>query len=211
MNKLFSSLSSLPLVLGLGFVVTTTPLSAQSLWKKGESKSMIADRRGRSVGDIITIIVQESSSAQKANSASTAKKSGLDASIASFLYPPTGSGALTKGGNLPAMKLNSNSSFDGSGKVDNSEAITGRIAVRVIDVLPNGNLVIEGSRKTTFSGETTEAILHGVVRSDDVSAANTVVSYNVADATVRHASSGNVSDAQKKGWGHRIVDKINPF
>lgn len=211
MNKRFSSPCN-PVVLAAGLALAgSTTLPADSLWKDSSSKSMIADRRARRVGDIVTILVQENNSSQKANSTSTAKKSGLDASISSVFYPPSVSGALTKGGKLPAMKMDSSSSFDGSGKVNNSEAITGRIAVRVIDVLPNGNLVLEGSRRTTFSGETTDAILHGVVRADDVTAANTVFSYNVSDATVRYQSKGVASDAQNKGWFSKAWDKVSPF
>lgn len=187
------------------------PASAQSLWKPNSARSMLADRRAHGVGDIVTILVQESNSAQKANSTSTAKKSGINDSISTLIYPPSVSGALTKGGNLPALNVSANDTFDGSGKVNNSEALNGSIAVRVIDVLPNGNLVLEGSRKTTFSGETTEAILHGVVRSDDVSAANTVLSYNIADATVRYVSSGTATEAQKKGWFSKTWDKVSPF
>ena len=210
MNKRFLSRFN-PAVLATALLAAgCLPLSADSLWKTS-SKSMTADRRARRAGDIITILVQENNSAQKDNSTSTSKKSGLDASVSSFLYPPSASGLLTKKGALPAMKMDSSSSFDGSGKVNNTEAITGRIAVRVIDVLPNGNLVIEGTRRTTFSGETTDAILHGVVRSDDVTAANTVYSYNVADATVRYQSKGVASDAQSKGWFSRTWDKVSPF
>ncbi len=211
MNKRFSSPCN---AVGLAVALVsagTLSLTADSLWKETSSKSMTADRRARRAGDIITILVQENNSAQKDNSTSTSKKSGLDASVSSFLYPPSASGALTKKGSLPAMKMDSSSTFDGSGKVNNTEAITGRIAVRVIDVLPNGNLVIEGTRRTTFSGETTDAILHGVVRSDDVTAGNTVFSYNVADATVRYQSKGVASDAQNKGWFSRAWDKVSPF
>ena len=211
MNKRFSSPYSPAVVAAVMVFTGGVTLSADSLWKETSSKSMVADRRARHVGDIVTILVQENNSAQKDNSTSTAKKSGLDASISSVLYPPSVSGALTKGGSLPAMKMASSSSFDGSGKVNNTEAITGRIAVRVIDVLPNGNLVLEGSRRTTFSGETTDAILHGVVRSDDVTAANTVFSYNVSDATVRYQSKGVASDAQNKGWFSKAWDKVSPF
>jgi flagellar L-ring protein precursor FlgH len=211
MNKRFLSPCN-PAVLAAALLAAgCLPLSADSLWKASSSKSMTADRRARRAGDIITILVQENNSAQKDNSTSTSKKSGLDASVSSFLYPPSASGLLTKKGALPAMKMDSSSSFDGSGKVNNTEAITGRIAVRVIDVLPNGNLVLEGTRRTTFSGETTDAILHGVVRSDDVTAANTVYSYNVADATVRYQSKGVASDAQSKGWFSRTWDKVSPF
>jgi len=86
-----------------------------------------------------------------------------------------------------------------------------RVAVRVIDVLPNHNLVIEGKRETSFSKEKQTVVLHGVVRAEDVSYDNTVMSYNVADATIKIDGKGTVSDSQNKGWFTRILDKVNPF
>ncbi len=118
---------------------------------------------------------------------------------------------MTKGGKLPALKMTAKQDFDGGGKISNSEKITARIAVRVVDVLPNGNLVIEGRRTTSFSGETQEAVLRGVVRGEDVAPNNSVFSYNVADATIKYISNGSVTDSQRKGWFLRVWDKVTPF
>ncbi len=210
MNKLSSSPSRLPQVAALGCLLSL-PVVAQSLWKEDMAKPMTADRRARAVGDILTILVEESSSSSKDNSTSTSKKSGLDASISSFLYGPGASKLLQHGGKLPAMKLDSASSFDGGGKVANTEKISGRIAVHVVDVLPNGNLIIEGTRHTKFANESLDAVLRGTVRGDDITAANTVFSFNVADANIRYISKGTVNDSQKKGWFNRAWDKVSPF
>jgi flagellar L-ring protein precursor FlgH len=172
---------------------------------------MVGDKRAAGVGDILSIVVQESSTATKDNNTKTSKKSSIDASINTFLYSPAASGLLTKGGKLPALQLAGKQDFDGGGKINNSEHIIARIAVQVIDVLPNKNLVIEGRRVTSFSGETQEIILRGIVRSADISAANTVFSYNVSDATIRFVSKGTVTDNQRKGWFIKIWEKITPF
>jgi flagellar L-ring protein precursor FlgH len=95
--------------------------------------------------------------------------------------------------------------------VANAEKITGRIAVTVVDVLPNGTLVVEGTRRTKFANESLDAVLRGTVRGEDVTAANTVFSFNVADANIRYISKGTVSDSQKKGWFNRAWDKVTPF
>ncbi len=194
-----------------GCTLAAAPLPAQSLWKESSSQSLAADKRARAVGDIVTILVQESNSVTKDNNTQTAKKSGVDAGISSFLFGPGASGLLTKGGQYPALKFEGKSDFSGGGKINNSENMTTRIAVRVVDVLPNGNLVLEGSRQTSFAGETQDAILRGVVRGEDVAANNTVYSYNVADATIRFVSKGTITDSQKKGWFTRIWDKVSPF
>jgi flagellar L-ring protein FlgH len=183
----------------------------ESLWRDAGPPSMFADKRATAIGDVLTILVQESNTSSKDNSTKTAKQAAVDASIDTFMYSPGASSLFTKGGQLPALKYSMTGNFDGGGKINNSERITARIAVRVIDVLPNRNLVIEGTRETSFGGETQTAVLRGVVRTEDVAANNTIFSYNVADATISYVSKGVVSDSQRKGWFTRIWDKITPF
>jgi flagellar L-ring protein precursor FlgH len=192
------------------FQVTTAV--ADSLWKQDTSPSSIfADKKARRVGDILTIVVQQSTGATRNNNTTTAKQTAVDASISSFLYGPAASGLLTKGGNYPAMSFAGKNTYSGGGQINNAETITDQIAVRVIDVLPNNNLVIEGRRHTAFSGEKQDAILRGTVRYDDISANNTVFSYNISDASIQFVSKGTITDNQNKGWFNRIWDKINPF
>jgi flagellar L-ring protein precursor FlgH len=180
---------------------------AQSLWPAAAPKSMYADKRASSVGDLITIIVKESTTASKDNKTSTAKKNSLDASITSAIY----SGWLAKAGNMPALKYASDHEFSGSGSIANNESIVAQVAVRVIDVLPNRSMVIEGTRETSFGGEKQNIVLHGIVRAEDIAADNTVYSYNVADAKITIIGKGTVSDAQRKGWFTKIWDKVSPF
>ena len=112
---------------------------------------------------------------------------------------------------MPALAYNSDFKHDGSGAINNSENIIAKIAVRIVDVLPNQNYVIEGKRETSFSGERQTIILRGVVRSDDVNADNTVFSFNVSDATIQIIGKGTITDSQRKGWFTRLWDKLNPF
>lgn len=184
---------------------------AQSLWNEETYVSLVADKRATMVGDILTIIVQENNTASKDNSTSTSKKTGIDAAVEAFFYSPDASKLLTKKGKMPALRMNSEQDFEGGGKISNTERVTARIAVRVIDVLPNGNLVIEGTRQIAFSGETQDAVLRGVVRREDIAANNTIYSYNIADATIRYVSKGTVSDNQRKGWFTKVWEKVTPF
>jgi flagellar L-ring protein precursor FlgH len=184
---------------------------AQSLWRDEVSKPMFADKRAAKTGDILTILVQENTSASKQNNTTTAKNASMDAAIATFLYSPAASSFLTKGGQMPAIKYNSKNTFSGGGTVDDSQKILASVAVKVVDALPNKNLVIEGRRETSFSGEKQTIILHGVVRTEDVSANNTVFSYNIADAKVEIIGRGALPDNQRRGWFTRIWDKVNPF
>lgn len=184
---------------------------SQSVWPEANVSSIVADKRSLNVGDIITISVSENSTANKNNSTATERKSSLSAAITAFLYPAGATSLLTKSGQLPAMAYNSDAVHNGSGTISDSETIVAQIAVRIIDVMPNGNLVVEGKRETSFSMEHQTIVLRGVVRPDDVQSDNTVFSYNVADATIQILGRGTVSDGQDKGWFTRIWDKINPF
>lgn len=196
----------LPLLFAASLAVPTV-LPAQSLWRDEVSKPMCADKRATAVGDIITIVVQETSTAVKANGTKTEKNSSWTAAISSFLFP----GFAAYKGSMPAVNYNSDVKHDGSGAINNSETIIAHVAVKVVDVLPNKNLVIEGRRETSFSGERQTIVLHGIVRAEDVTSANTVLSYNVADATIEIIGKGTVTDSQNKGWFTRVLDKVNPF
>jgi flagellar L-ring protein precursor FlgH len=192
-------------------LVTLAPARGDSLWPDEKRRSMFADRKAFEIGDILTILVQESNSASKDNSTKTGKSTAVDASISSFLYSPTASGFLTKNGQLPALKYGSTSDFDGGGSINNSEKISARISVRVVDVLPNNNLVVEGKRQTSFAGETQDVVLRGIVRPDDITPNNTIVSYNMADATIQFVSKGSITDSQRKGWFTKLWDVFTPF
>ena len=192
-------------------ILVAMTVRADSLWVTQSARSMIGDKRAAAVGDILNIVVEENATTTKGASTKTSKSSGLDASVSTFLYSPAASGLLTKSGQMPAIKYSSKHDFDGNGKIDNSEHIVARIAVQVIDVLPNRNLIVEGRRQTAFSGETQDAVLRGIVRPEDIGPNNTVFSYNVADASIRFISKGSISNAQKKGWFTRVWDKVTPF
>ena len=155
----------------------------------------------------MTIVVQETSSANKNNETKTEKNSSWTAAVSSFLFP----GFVQYKGTTPAVQYNSDLKHDGTGAINDSETIVAQVAVKIMEVLPNHNLMIEGKRETSFSGERQTIVLHGTIRPEDISAADTVMSYNVADATIQIVGKGTVTDSQNKGWFTRIVDKVNPF
>lgn len=208
MNKPYSSLYK---TLALGLVLTVSGLQGDSLWREDVARPMFADKRAGSVGDILSILIQENSATSKDSATKSSKKASTDMSIKTFLFSPDASGAMTHNGAMPAMKYSSENNFDGSGAVGSTEKITARIAVRVVDVLPNRNLVIEGSRQTAFSGETQTVVLRGTVRPEDITANNTIYSYNVADVTLSIVSKGPTTVAQRRGWFTRTLDAVNPF
>ncbi len=202
---------------------------AGSLWKDGvtDERGMFADKRARRVGDIVTIVVQETSTLSNSVRLKTDKdsKAGVEGvasnllnqflgNLPSKIFKPDIQQNLPTGVTIPStpsLPVSGANSYTGGGEIKNSQTVTNRCAVTVIDVLPNGNLVIEGIRQVSFSKERQFASLRGIIRPYDVQPDNTVISSNIADARIDIVAEGVLTDAQKKGWLLRLNDKLNPF
>ena len=198
------------LLLFVSLLFCTGGLPADSLWTE-TSISPLADRRALAVGDLLSVIVQENNSATKNQTKKTQKESSIDASVNQSLFKPQNMQFMTKGGMFPGMNASSKTDFNGGGQVQHSDSINSRFTVRVVDALPNGNLLIEGRRSTSFSGEGQTIVLRGTVRRVDVTADNTILSHQLADLALRFDGSGSVNDSQKRGWFGKVWDKVNPM
>jgi flagellar L-ring protein precursor FlgH len=220
----FSSSALAALLAGLPL---TAPTFAGSLWKDGitDERGMFADKRAKRVGDIVTIVVQETVSMSDSLRLKTDKAAKGIAGTASDLinqfiqYPAEllrgkYANQLPKDFKIPevnSIAAAGSNEYTGGGEIKNSQTIATRCAVQVIDTLPNGNLVVEGIREISFSKERQFASMRGIIRTYDVQADNTVLSSNVADARIEIVSEGTLTEAQKKGWLLRLSEKINPF
>lgn len=208
MSKYNSSLISLILAAAVPAV------RADSLWpasSSGAHAGMFADHKAQAVGDILTIVINETAVAQSTQSKTATRDSTINDSVAQFLYPPALSGLGTHAGALPSTQIAGKAAYDGGGSINNSQALTATAAVVVTDVLPNGNLVIEGVRLVAFSGETQYVVLHGLVRPDDISSNNTILSSNIAEARVEFVNKGTLADAEKQGWFSKLYELLRPF
>ena len=168
---------------------------------------MFADHKASRAGDILTIVINEAMDASNSQSNKTSRSSSVADSVTSFLYPTTG----LHNGALPSIAASGSGSKTGGGDISNKQSLASRAAVLVTDVLPNGNLVIEGVRVVTFSGETQYVVLHGLVRPDDIAADNTVVSTNIAGGRIEFIAEGSITDAQKRGWLSSLYEKLRPL
>ncbi len=211
------------------FIAGTLSAGAGSLWRDGitDERGMFADKRAKRVGDIVTIVVQETASVSNSVRTKTDKdaKSSVVGAASNILNQFLGNipkhtltteiqKALPAGVTLPsppAQVANGSDSYTGGGDIKNTQTISTRCAVQVIDTLPNGNLVLEGLRQVSFSKERQFASFRGIVRAYDVGPDNTVLSSNVADARIEIVSEGTLTESQRKGWLLRLNDKINPF
>jgi flagellar L-ring protein precursor FlgH len=182
---------------------------AGSLWPStgAVERGMYADRKAARTGDILTIVVVESVTSSNSQSTKSTRDSAVTDGISSFFFPGLG----THKGALPNLTLAGKAAYGGGGDITNSQSVASRAAVLVTDVMPNGNLVIEGVRMVTFSGETQYVVLHGLVRLDDIASDNTIQSSNIADARVEFISEGKLTDAQKRGWLTSLYERLRPL
>jgi flagellar L-ring protein precursor FlgH len=201
------------LFLAVAALGAATGLRADSLWNThaNEPRSIYADHKASRSGDILTIVVQESAAASTTQNKESTRASTLNDSVSQFLFSPASSGLLSHNGAAPSIQIAGKSDYTGGGQVSNSQTVTSRAAVLVTDALPNGNLVIEGVRLVSFSGESQYIVLHGLVRQDDIASDNTIFSSNIAEARVEFISEGSLSDAEKLGWFSKLYEKLRPF
>lgn len=194
-------------------------LGATSLWNKSTNtqRSIFAGKRAYAVGDLITIDVSESSSLAASQNSVRNRQSQIENAVNQFLFANSKMG--THNGELPSTEIETKSSNQGGGSIANTQDLKGRVSVVVIDVLPNGNLVLEGARMVTFSGESYYAVLKGIVRQEDIGFGfkdglryrNIVSSQYIADAQIEFVSKGSLNDAQKESWYQRLAAILNPF
>ena len=201
------------------FSFLTNSVFGVSLWVKSTNnqRGLYGDKRSFSVGDLITIDVGESSSLAASQNSVRNRQSQVENAVKQFLFANSKMG--THNGELPGTEIESKSSNKGGGSIANTQNLKGRVSVVVIDVLPNGVLVLEGARMVTFSGESYYAVLKGMVRQEDIGAGfreglryrNIVSSQYIADAQIEFVSKGSLNDAQKESWYQKIASMINPF
>lgn len=180
-----------------------------SLWQ-ASSTGLAEDLKARRLGDIITVVISEQASASKKASTGTSRGSSISAGIPKLLGLETS--AIRNWADLSELLSASyGSKFDGSGSTSRQETLQATISAKVVDVIPNGNLLIEGRRNVKVNNEDQIIVLTGTVRGRDVSADNTISSALIADAKIAYSGKGIISDRQKPGWLLNTLDKVWPF
>ncbi len=190
------------------------PTAASGLWTEARYRNHFQDLRAHQVGDLITVNIVESSKANKKAATKTGRTSTIDAGISNVLgwEGKIGELGFPTGFNNEAMfKASMENDFAGSGETSRNESMSASITARVVEVAPNGNLFIRGSRKVKVNNEAQYITLTGLVRPADISPDNTVLSSYIAEAAIEYTGSGPVSDKQRPGWLMRAVDFVWPF
>ena len=165
---------------------------------------LFEDRRARNVGDTLTIAINEKVAASKQARTGADRKGGM-----SFVVPEIQIGSRAYPGG--SIKADSKNEFAGSGDSAANNVFTGTIAVTVIDVLPNGNMIVAGEKQIGINQGSEFIRLSGVVNPAFILAGNQVSSTTVADARIEYRGSGYIDEAQTMGWLSRAFQSVMPF
>jgi flagellar L-ring protein precursor FlgH len=180
-----------------------------SLWRNG-SRAFFKDQRAHQIGDILTVKVNITDKAAIANETqrerSAKEDSGIDNLFGAKKVPIMNAA-------LPARIFtgDSTSASDGKGSVNRSEALQTNVAGVVTQVLPNGNLVIEGKQEVRVNFEIRELVVAGIVRPEDIESDNTIDSTKIAQARIAYGGRGQITDVQQQRYGQQVLDILLPF
>jgi len=182
-----------------------TAAASGSIYQAGTSRTLFEDRRARYVGDTMTILISETTSASTKSNTNASRSTSITASVPTISGLP---GKSLQGLDLSASSANS---LAGKGDAAANNVFTGSITVTVIEVLPNGNLQVSGEKQVSIGAGTEFIRLSGIVNPYFISTANTISSTNVADARIEYKESGVISEAQVMGWLARFFMSVLPF
>jgi len=188
---------------------STPPPTDGSVWREDAPLGMLfVDHKARTVGDVVTVNIVEVASASKEATTQTGRSSSLSAGIEAFFglekYVPPGANPTKVAGSLA-------NNFDGNGKTARSGKVTATVTAVVTQVLPNGNMVIEGSREVTVNNERELIVVSGIVRPKDISPGNVVLSTALGQGQIAYYGSGIIAEKQRPGWLGRALDAVWPF
>ncbi len=188
----------------------TVSYNANSLWRNG-SRAFFKDQRAARIGDILTVTVNITDKANIANETQRSRSSKEDSGITDFAGSKllTGPAASVLPGKL--LTTDSSSSSDGKGSVNRQEALRTNVAAVVTQILPNGNLVVEGKQEIRVNFEIRELIVAGIVRPEDIQSDNTIDSSKIAQSRIAYGGRGQISDVQQPRYGQQVMDILLPF
>lgn len=183
-----------------------------SLWRPG-ARAFFKDQRASKVGDILTVNINISDGASISNTSSRSRKGSDNANLTNFLGLESELGKLLPDGISPSNVVNFGSSTSnvGSGSVNRNESINLVVAALITQVLPNGNLVIQGRQEVRVNFEVRELRITGVVRPEDISSDNTVNHTQIAEARIAYGGRGQITDMQQPRYGQQLFDIVMPF
>lgn len=203
------------LTIGILFFIITAisgigSANATSLFDQ-RGASLFTDHRARTLGDIVTILVIESTSAQNQGSSSFSKSIDMKGGVRiegflDYLFPPPKFFEPIEP--LKELDINPEEKFGGSGRTDSSNTFRTQITATIVEILPNGNFVIEGVRNIKVNEDKQKVVLRGVIRQQDITPSNTILSTQIADADIFYTGDGPVARRNKPGLLTQIFNWV---
>ncbi len=188
-----------------------TDEDSASLWSD-KSPFLFIDKRASRVGDIITVLISESSSASKNASTELERESSLTAALTALLgYEEAIRAKNSRFNPSSALDVSTKNTFGSDGTTSRSGQLSATISAKIVEILPSGNMAIEGRREITVNEEEQIIKLSGLIRPEDIGPENTILSRYIADAKITYTGEGILGDKQRPGWFTRIFDIIWPF
>jgi flagellar L-ring protein precursor FlgH len=183
-----------------------------SLYQPSRADYLFEDNRATRVGDIVQVHIVETSSASSEANTEADKESGISVGVEQFLGKSDFLGlSEIPVGQTPNVKGSLENEFEGEGTTERETEVTGTIAVRVVRVLPNGLMQVQGSREIRVNDENQIITVSGLLRSRDIGPNNSVTSNQLADARIEYFGEGVLADQQKPGWMSRLLTNVWPF
>ncbi|HMB10381.1 flagellar basal body L-ring protein FlgH [Saliniramus sp.] len=186
--------------------------ASNSLWRQG-SRAFFKDQRAARVGDLVTVRVRVTDQAQFSNQTRRSRQNGENLGAEGLMGFETRLDRIlpddVRGDAL--VGIDSDSTSRGEGSTRRSEQLTTNVAAVVTQLLPNGNLVIEGKQEIRVNFEVRELIVAGVVRPEDIEADNTIDSTKIAQARIAYGGRGHLTDVQQPRYGQQVMDILLPF
>lgn len=185
-----------------------------SLWRTG-AKAFFKDQRAASVGDIVTVMINITDQAKVDNTTSRSRTSGETVDLGNILGFQNKLDKVLPGN--PVANANSLADFgstsksEGAGTVDRSETINMTVAAIVSQILPNGNMVIQGRQEVRVNFEVRELLITGIIRPEDISNSNTIQHTQIAEARVSYGGRGQLTELQQNRWGTQLYEILFPF
>lgn len=188
------------------------PASANSLWRVG-ARAFFNDQRASRVGDILTVMIDIDDSVDTKNQTASSRAATTKAGVPHLLGLESSLGKVLPGGFDPAnaLETGSNTTNSGAGSIKRSEKISLTIAAVVSQVLPNGNMVIQGTQEVRTNAELRQLTVAGIVRPEDISSANTIRHTQIAEARISYGGRGDISRVQKTPAGQALIERFSPF
>ncbi len=184
-----------------------------SIWQTSDRNTLFLDNKARNIGDIITVQIVETSNASKEAKTDLTRSGNNSFGLSGVLSPSSLFGSV-----LPATGpaglgvqggVNNTNTFSGDGKTQRNSVLKAVVSCVVTEILANGNLRIEGRQDITVNNENQFILLSGVLRPEDITPQNTIISSQMADARIEYSGEGDAADQQRGSWISRAFATVN--